>query len=198
MTPPKRQPKIPAGPYGFIRKTNYGEGLSKIKKHIRDVERTLKKGARTAAAKFEAERRLRSLQLQYSEKYIDNHERTIAQRYRKIKHVELKKATRKVKRAEKELEAANNEEDKKMLQEKLEQCQLELMYIEYYPKTMAYISLYVTDEPKSAEKNELVAQGKIAEILSVDDETGAASAAGDLQKEQEEETAEDEKDDFFE
>ncbi|CDS08539.1 hypothetical protein LRAMOSA09900 [Lichtheimia ramosa] len=168
---PKGGNRKPAGPHGFIRKTrkNNKEGLSSIKKRIRDLGRTLKKGTPTAAMRVEVERKLKALEYEYGEKYIDKHEHDLSSKYRSVKLFELKKAQRKVRRAQKALDAAETDEEKKKCEQELEESKIEQLYIEYYPKTMAYISLYAEEkEQKNVERNVKTRQelkNKIKKIL---------------------------------
>ncbi|KAI7885060.1 hypothetical protein K492DRAFT_234400 [Lichtheimia hyalospora FSU 10163] len=163
--------KQPAGPHGFVRKTrkNNKEGLSSIKKRIRDLGRTLKKGTPTAAMRVEVERKLKALEYEYGEKYIDKHEHDLSSKYRSVKLFELRKAERKVRRAQKALDAAETDEEKKKLEQELEDSKIDQLYIEYYPKTIAYISLYAEQkEEKNTARNVKTRQelkDKIKKIL---------------------------------
>ncbi|KAJ8655150.1 hypothetical protein O0I10_009185 [Lichtheimia ornata] len=175
MKPKGGNRKQPAGPHGFVRKTrkNNKEGLSSIKKRIRDLGRTLKKGTPTAAMRVEVERKLKALEYEYGEKYIDKHEHELSSKYRSVKHFELKKAERKVRRAQKALDAAETDEEKKKHEQELEESKIDQLYIEYYPKTMAYISLYAEEkEQKNKERNTKTRQELKDKIKKIRDTHG--------------------------
>ncbi|KAI7849926.1 hypothetical protein BDC45DRAFT_539652 [Circinella umbellata] len=128
-----------------------GDSQGKIKKRIRDLKRALKNGPKTAKAKIESERRLRALDYELGEKYIDDHQEKLYQKYRTVKFLELKKAQRRVKTAKKAVEEAEtiDEKEQNKLQEALNKARINELYILHYPKTLPYISLYASNEEKT-------------------------------------------------
>ncbi|KAI9253968.1 hypothetical protein BDA99DRAFT_519478 [Phascolomyces articulosus] len=151
---------------------NKNDSYGKIKKRIRDLKRTIQRGAKTAKAQIESERRLRALEYELGEKYIDEQQEKFYQKYRTVKFLEFKKAQRKVKRATKAIEEAKDvdEEEKKKLQDKLDECRIDELYTTNYPKTLPYISLY-EKEKSNIEKNDKLRNAlreKIKQILDRD------------------------------
>ncbi|KAI8148519.1 hypothetical protein BJV82DRAFT_592385 [Fennellomyces sp. T-0311] len=130
------------------------ESIGRINKRIRDMKRTLQKGAKTAQIKVETERRLRALEYELGERHISNDEEALYQKYRTIKFIELKKAQRKIKQATKALENATNEEERKERQKALEERRIDEMYIMHYPKVLPYISLYEKDKSDTTKNEE--------------------------------------------
>lgn len=148
----------------FVKKRNQNGDIpvsaSKIKKRIRDVKRTLDKGKHVSAQVItESKRRLRALEFELGEKTIDEFERGNATKYHRVKHFERKKAERKLKQAVKALNSETDESRKEALQEKVNDCQIKLYYVQHYPKTVHYVSLYVkenADDPKSSARREAI------------------------------------------
>ncbi|GAN09596.1 rRNA-processing protein EFG1 [Mucor ambiguus] len=119
----------------------------KIKKKIRDTQRTISKKDLPANVLTEAKRRLRVLEFDLGEKIIDDHERDNASKYHKVKHFERKKVERKLKQAKKALEEASKKSDAEPTkiaehQEKVKDMEIKLLYTKNYPKTLPYISLF--------------------------------------------------------
>ncbi|CEI87263.1 hypothetical protein RMCBS344292_01680 [Rhizopus microsporus] len=144
---------------GFKRKRNNNaeapESSSKIKKRIRDINRTLNKKNKdtlSAQAIIELKRKLRTLQYELGERVIDDKEQKMATKYHAVKHFERKKTERKINQIEKQLKEENDSEKKKELQN--------------YPKTVPYVSLYPkgneNDEKSVARKQRILQEIKIA------------------------------------
>ncbi|KAK4521107.1 biotin holocarboxylase synthetase [Mucor velutinosus] len=119
----------------------------KIKKKIRDTQRTISRKDVPADVLTEAKRRLRVLEFDLGEKIIDDHERDNASKYHKVKHFERKKVERKLKQAKKAFEDASKKSDAEPakiaeLQEKVKEMEIKLLYTKNYPKTLPYISLF--------------------------------------------------------
>ncbi|KAI7868590.1 hypothetical protein BDF14DRAFT_1791908 [Spinellus fusiger] len=148
-----------------VRSTQDVGSLSKIKKRIRDVQRTLKKGARTAKIRVESERRIRALEYELGEKTIDAQEQKNATSYHKVKHIERKKAERRLVQAETAYKEAS-EKDKEAALKQVEERKIDVLYTKHFPKTLPYISL-ITKE--SNETREEVRQ-KIRESLAAEDD----------------------------
>ncbi|CEG68908.1 hypothetical protein RMATCC62417_05072 [Rhizopus microsporus] len=158
---------------GFKRKRNNNaeapESSSKIKKRIRDINRTLNKKNKdtlSAQAIIELKRKLRTLQYELGERVIDDKEQKMATKYHAVKHFERKKTERKINQIEKQLKEENDSEKKKELQVKLEEFKLNMLYIRNYPKTVPYVSLYPkgneNDEKSVARKQRILQEIKIA------------------------------------
>ncbi|ORE09892.1 hypothetical protein BCV72DRAFT_333380 [Rhizopus microsporus var. microsporus] len=158
---------------GFKRKRNNNaeapESSSKIKKRIRDINRTLNKKNKdtlSAQAIIELKRKLRTLQYELGERVIDDKEQKMATKYHAVKHFERKKTERKINQIEKQLKEESDSEKKKELQVKLEEFKLNMLYIRNYPKTVPYVSLYPkgneNDEKSVARKQRILQEIKTA------------------------------------
>ncbi|KAI7905403.1 uncharacterized protein BX663DRAFT_549407 [Cokeromyces recurvatus] len=129
----------------------------KIKKKIRDTQRALRRPNIEAQVVIELKRRLRALQFDLGERIVDEYERKHATKYHKIKHFERKKTQRKITQTRKALETETDAEKKQKLQQTLEEWQIKLLYVQKYPKTMPYVSLYPkenTDDVKAVERKQ--------------------------------------------
>ncbi|KAI9493479.1 hypothetical protein BDB00DRAFT_872364 [Zychaea mexicana] len=147
------------------------ESVGKIKKRIRDLKRTLQKGASSAKAKVESERKLRASEYELGERYIDEQEEKHYQKYRTAKFLESKKAERKVKQASKKLEAAENDEQREEWKAKLEEHKIDVLYVKHFPCLLPYISLY-EKEKSDTEKNEKIRQEVRQKIKAILDKNG--------------------------
>ncbi|CAO3663870.1 unnamed protein product [Umbelopsis vinacea] len=139
-------------------------GNAGIKKKIRDTERALRRPNLSAKAKVELERKLKALNFHSSEKMIDDVERNNAKKYHMVRHFERTKVSRKIKKAEKELKDATSEKEKKSAQKTLDQLNTDLNYINHYPMTERYVSLYPTND--SNEGNSAVARKEIRDRIA--------------------------------
>ncbi|KAG0005252.1 18S rRNA maturation protein [Entomortierella chlamydospora] len=116
------------------------EGAAALKKKLRDTLRLLSKNPKMPAdIRLEHERRIEALKLQIAEKQVDQTEQKMATKYRMIKFFESKKADRKIKVFMRQHPNWESNEDEK---KELESLKLDLAYIQHYPKTQKYISLY--------------------------------------------------------
>ncbi|KAI8976131.1 hypothetical protein BDB01DRAFT_804616 [Pilobolus umbonatus] len=117
-------------------------GISKIKKKIRDIKRTLSRESQSAESIIENKRKLLVLEYDLGERTIDEKERDNASKYHKVKHFERTKLKRKMKQVEKKLEETVDEQEKKVLQNKLDNMHIDTLYINFFPKVLTYISLF--------------------------------------------------------
>ncbi|KAF9175694.1 18S rRNA maturation protein [Mortierella sp. AD011] len=116
------------------------EGAAALKKKLRDTLRLLSKNPKMPAdVRLEHERRIEALKLQIAEKQVDQTEQKMATKYRMIKFFESKKADRKIKVFMRQHPNWESNEDER---KELESLKLDLAYIQHYPKTQKYISLY--------------------------------------------------------
>ena len=60
---------------------------------------------------------------------MDEYERGNATKYHAVKHFERKKSERKLKQAQKQLEAATDEDNKQALEEKVKECEIKVQYV---------------------------------------------------------------------
>ncbi|OZJ03653.1 hypothetical protein BZG36_03930 [Bifiguratus adelaidae] len=131
------------------------DSFSKIKKRIRDTERTLRRDNVTAKQRNELTRKLRAMQLLMIDKQVDELERKMATKYHKVKFFERKKVERKLKQLRLDKGAEDNEQ-------KIHDLEVDLNYIRYYPKTEKYISLFPEspeqEASESLEKKQVIRQ----------------------------------------
>ncbi|KAI7830308.1 hypothetical protein BC939DRAFT_490015 [Gamsiella multidivaricata] len=116
------------------------EGAAALKKKLRDTLRLLSKNPKMPAdIRQEHERRIEALKLQVAEKQVDQTEQKMATKYRMVKFFESKKADRRIKVF---IRQHPNWESNESERKELESLKLDLAYIQHYPKTQKYISLY--------------------------------------------------------
>ncbi|KAF9898846.1 18S rRNA maturation protein [Lobosporangium transversale] len=127
------------------------ESAAALKKKLRDTLRLLSKNPKMPAdIRQEHERRVEALKLQIAEKQVNQTEQKMATKYRMLKFFESKKADRKIKVFMRQHPNWESNEDEK---KELESLKLDLAYIQHFPKTQKYISLYPhenADDPKVA------------------------------------------------
>jgi hypothetical protein len=144
-----------------------GVGSSKLKKKIRDVERTLRKPGLAATKKLEAERALAALREELEDVQRGQKAKENAQRYHMVRFFERKKAARKLKQAVKamlgeknsvkanESDESDKEEvsvrDEETLRANLEKAEIDLYYTVLFPLERKYISLYPSSDANDAE-----------------------------------------------
>ncbi|CAO3586156.1 unnamed protein product [Absidia cylindrospora] len=151
---------------GFVHKKKPGpksplpESSGKIVKQIRDIKRTLAKADVSLKAKVESERRLIQLKYLYGERKIHEKEKEMAKKYHGVKHFERQKAHRKLKKIRQRIENTEDKDELAKLDKDLQEALLDEMYIENFPKTVPYASLYASnnDEGKRSSKKQEIRQ----------------------------------------
>ncbi|KAE9386259.1 hypothetical protein BT96DRAFT_968368 [Gymnopus androsaceus JB14] len=140
-------------------------GVQKIKAAIRQTKRLLAKEKLAADVRVTTERKLKSLEADLTKAESNRKERTLSTRYHKVKFFERQKVVRKINQTKKKLSEATASSSRQTLETELYEHRVELNYINHYPKTKKYISLFppevrnkssseVTADPSSAESNE--------------------------------------------
>ncbi|KAI8601820.1 rRNA-processing protein EFG1, partial [Dissophora ornata] len=116
------------------------EGAAALKKKLRDTLRLLSNNPKMPAdVRLEHERRIEALNLQIAEKQVDQTEQKMATKYRMVRFFESKKADRRLKVFFRQNPNWEQIEEQK---KEVESLQLDLAYIQHFPKTLKYISLY--------------------------------------------------------
>ncbi|KAF9347714.1 18S rRNA maturation protein [Mortierella sp. NVP85] len=116
------------------------EGSAALTKKLRDTLRMMSKSTKMPAdVRLELERRVEALKLQIAEKKVDQTEQKMATKYRMLKFFESKKADRKIKVFLKQHPDWEKNADER---KEMESLNLDLAYIQHFPKTEKYISLY--------------------------------------------------------
>ncbi|KAI8890945.1 hypothetical protein K501DRAFT_328111 [Backusella circina FSU 941] len=136
---------------GFSRNrtnTKNNDGLQtlstgKIKKKIRDTQRTIEKSNVSAEALIASKRKLKALQIELGESLINEQERDMLNKYHKTRFFEKKKAHRKLKKAENKLKETP---DDAALQAKRDEAAFNVEYIQHYPPSVPYVALYPTED----------------------------------------------------
>jgi hypothetical protein len=127
-------------------------------KKIRDVQRLLAKENLPADVRIEQERKLASLQHEKQVAARQQQEDKMQQKYKMVRFFEERKAVRRLKQARKHLKAALNTTDMSPEEQEAERARwseevnkftVDLSYIENYPATEKYISLYKEEAPGS-------------------------------------------------
>ncbi|CDO51705.1 hypothetical protein DV451_004384 [Geotrichum candidum] len=176
----QRQPSRPGGAQKGRRRNAHnkikevhalkqGVGSSKLKKKIRDVERTLRKPGLAATKKLESERALAALREELEDVQRGQKAKENAQRYHMVRFFERKKAARKLKQAvkailgDKNAAKANDSDDsdkeeeeapvldEETLRANLEKAEIDLYYTVLFPLERKYISLYPSSDANDAE-----------------------------------------------
>ncbi|KAF9075493.1 hypothetical protein BDP27DRAFT_1212394 [Rhodocollybia butyracea] len=117
-------------------------GVQKIKSAIRQTKRLLAKEKLAADARVTAERKLKSLEADLAKAEISRKERTMSTRYHKVKFFERQKVVRKINQTKKKLSEADASSGRESFKTLLYEHRVELNYINHYPKTKKYISLF--------------------------------------------------------
>ncbi|KAF9081147.1 18S rRNA maturation protein, partial [Mortierella sp. GBA35] len=140
-----------------------------MKKKLRDTLRQLSKNPKMPAdTKLELERRIEALKLQIAEKQVDQTEQKMAVKYRMVKFIESKKAQRKIAVFTKQHpDWESNAEEK----QELEKLKLDLAYIQHFPKTLKYVSLYPGEDGDNAAA--IATRAQIREQIRAGLESGA-------------------------
>ncbi|CUS06969.1 unnamed protein product [Tuber aestivum] len=132
----RRRPLInPTGP-----KTS----TTHLKKKVRDLQRLLNNPSSSLPAdvRLENERALSAFQSELSAVRSAAKVRSIAKRYHMVRFFERQKATRKLRKAERELEKVGCGVGKAEVEKKVYEARLDLNYIMHYPPGEKYISLF--------------------------------------------------------
>lgn len=135
-----------------------GEGSTKVKKKIRDIERLLKRENLPADVRIENERALKALNVDLQNAQLNLRAKKIAKKYHMVRFFEKKKAIRKYKQAKKALDEVSKTEvrkDIKKARKVVKHSETDIAYVILFPKTEKYISLYPNpkEEDEETKKN---------------------------------------------
>eukprot|EP00656_Telonema_subtile_P054019 TRINITY_DN7947_c0_g1_i1.p1 TRINITY_DN7947_c0_g1~~TRINITY_DN7947_c0_g1_i1.p1 ORF type:complete len:233 (+),score=97.84 TRINITY_DN7947_c0_g1_i1:115-813(+) len=174
-------------------------GVAKTKRLIRGVERLLRK--ETLAAEIRAAQEIKLKQLQYqleqqsSALQLKELEIKMSAKYKKIRFFEKQKITRKLDQvARKE---AEGDGDRDQLAAEREAAQRDLFYLANYPRSEAYISLFLPAD-KDTEEVQQKREAMRHRIEEMHAKKQQSTHAVDLEQEQENRPgSEDADDDFF-
>ncbi|KAJ3852004.1 hypothetical protein EV368DRAFT_74292 [Lentinula lateritia] len=119
-------------------------GVQKIKSAIRQTKRLLAREKLAADVRVTSERKLKSLEADLAKAELSRKERALSTRYHKIKFFERQKIVRKINQTKRKLSEADPS-SQGVLQTELHEHRVDLNYINHYPKTKKYISLFPSD-----------------------------------------------------
>lgn len=126
-------------------------GSGRIRKKIRDVERSLKRGNLKADMKTDYERTLLALKAQLNMNQGTNKVKKNGKKYHMVRFFERKKAIRRLKQARKHLEevqATQVRKDIKKAKIVVKHKEIDVAYTILFPKAEKYISLYPNTKPE--------------------------------------------------
>lgn len=134
-----------------------GAGSGKLKKKIRDVQRTLRKPGLAANKRLEAERALKGLEQELAGVQNAAKARENGQKYHMVRFFERKKAVRRLRRAVKDIIADSPETETGL--EEMRKREVDLYYTVMFPMDQKYLALYPSEKEgdidEVREKNEV-------------------------------------------
>ncbi|KAK3723440.1 hypothetical protein LTR37_001692 [Vermiconidia calcicola] len=166
----KRQKPNNAGPKSFKK----AHPVNEIKSQIRSIKRLLEKNEGLPAnVRIEKERELQTAQHELEEEQKAKKRSDMISRYHKIRFFDRQKATKRLKRAKKELRACEDDEQLRAeLAGKVDDAEVDVNYAQYFPLDQHYVSLYPRKKANAGEEG--------AED-GVEDETAATERKGDAE-----------------
>jgi hypothetical protein len=163
---PSRQEQVPTEPNRKRQKPNHLSGgksfkkahpINDLKSQVRSLRRLLEHNDDLPAnVRVEKERALKSAQHELEETLKAKKRSEMIARYHKVRFFDRQKATKRLKRARKELDACVEEEGKAALEQKVKDAEVHVNYAIYYPLDRAYVALFPTKkkEKKDGEQSE--------------------------------------------
>ena len=148
---PSRQDQVPNEPSRKRQKANYaGPKIKKaypvneLKNQVRSLKRLLERNDRLpATVRQEKERALQTAQHELQEAENAKKRSDMIGKYHKIRFFDRQKATKRLKRARKELQACEGEgEERVQLEKAVEDEEVDVNYAQYFPLDMPYVSLF--------------------------------------------------------
>lgn len=132
-----------------------GAGSAKVKKKIRDIERLLRRDKVPAHVRIENERALKALKVDLQNTQLKLQAKENGKKYHMVRFFERKKAVRRLKQAQKDLdEVAKSDvrKDIKKARKVLKHAQIDVAYTVMFPKTEKYLSLFPNEKEDGAEE----------------------------------------------
>jgi hypothetical protein len=149
---PSRQDQVPNEPRRKRQKPNYAgpksfkkaRPVNELKNQIRSLKRLLERNDRLpATVRQEKERALQTAQHELLQAEKAQKRSEMIGKYHKIRFFDRQKATKRLKRARKELQACESEGDKRVrLKRAVEDAEVEVNYAQYFPLDQPYVSLF--------------------------------------------------------
>ncbi|WPG98624.1 Hypothetical protein R9X50_00141700 [Acrodontium crateriforme] len=119
--------------------------VNDLKSKVRSLRRLLEHSENLPAnVRVEKERALQSAQFELEMEQLAKKRSDIIGRYHKVRFFDRQKATKRLKRARKELREANENGsgDVEALQKMVDEAEVDVHYAQYYPLDVAYLSLF--------------------------------------------------------
>ncbi|KAI0024782.1 hypothetical protein F4780DRAFT_775711 [Xylariomycetidae sp. FL0641] len=153
---PFKKNKSKAG--GKAQKKTKPNSTNWIKKRIRNIERSFKKGdSLPANTRNDLERELAHHQAKLDELADAKKRRKMIQKYHMVRFHERKKADRLAKQIRTQLETTTDPEESEKLKAQLHIAEIDGLYARYFPHRERYVSMYsaaATDGPESERTDE--------------------------------------------
>ncbi|ORX53211.1 hypothetical protein DM01DRAFT_1407960 [Hesseltinella vesiculosa] len=131
------------------------ESASKLRRKIRDMTRSLTRPDLAGPKRVAAERMLIKYKHLFGECVINERERLMLKTYHGVKHIERTKVNRKLTGTRKKIREALDDMTREAAEARLKEFELDKIYIDNFPKTLPYASLYAEndDEHRSGKKS---------------------------------------------
>ncbi|KAG5360501.1 rRNA-processing protein [Yarrowia sp. B02] len=146
-----------------------GDGLFRIKKRIRDLERVLNRPVPMDESKrIELERAVAAYKVEAEDLISGRKNKKNVEKYRMIRFFERQKASRKVKQARKLVENADSDAKKADAEALVTKYMADLAYTIHFPNDIKYISLYpngAVDETAESSKQREKMRAEFAEKI---------------------------------
>ncbi|KNE62154.1 hypothetical protein AMAG_07399 [Allomyces macrogynus ATCC 38327] len=181
---PSSKPKRHSAATKIKAGTSMRKSVTQLRSEIRGLERLLNKKRDTlnAQSRSDMERKLAALKFQLDRTQTLQRDAAKVEKfeamYRAVKFVERVKATRTVRKLQRKLETAGEDED---LQTKLDDAMLDVCYVMHFPPATKYYALYKTPEDKEAEMVRDEIRGQIRSLVesgAIDREATVARCLG--------------------
>jgi hypothetical protein len=168
---PSRRDQVPGEPKRKRRKPDHtgpkpfkkARPVNALKSQIRSLKRLLEHDDRLpATVRVEKERELQTAEYEFAQVQRAQQRSDIIGKYHKIRFFDRQKATKRLKRARKELRAyEGDEEGREELGKKVDDAEVDVNYAIYFPLEQNYVSLFPRKKPKpEAEEEEEVDEEK--------------------------------------
>lgn len=138
--PRKRQKPDNAGPKSFKK----AHPVNELKSQLRSLQRLLDRNDDLpATVRVEKERALQTAKHELQQAENAKRRREMIGRYHKIRFFDRQKATKRLKRARKELQSCEDEGGRRVeLAKAVEEAEVDVNYAQYYPLDQPYVSLF--------------------------------------------------------
>jgi hypothetical protein len=131
---------------------NSQAGITPLKRRLRSLGRLLSNNEKLPAdVRVGHEREIQALQHELVELILDKQKHEMIGKYHKVRFFERQRATRILKKAKKELEACEDDAERKKLKRKVHVAEVDFNYPQYYPYMTVYQSLWKKEAGEDGE-----------------------------------------------